>query len=414
MCVQDGFRLVRANQLLAALAALNSGEISFRALRVYLAGLESLAIREAADRSRRRAGNASPRFHRSELAVRIGLGPEASVARELSLLRKAGLFTFSETAIAVADGSLPDGDWPALLAGRGARRLVPVPRQVLRFLSTSTKPALVKTVLAYLLRGLSLGADGMMRGKGTAKISWICALCRISERAARSARAELIRIGWISKDTGSVQRKLNRDGAYFVINIAWRRAVKSFAPLRSRIRRQFAPLPERPETPSDLKDRKLAGAVDAGSCGKKKPNWKNIHTEDIRKPTRLRELYKQAAECGWVERSEAAWLNFAAAAVRANRVPGDSVRIFVGIVRRGLWHHVSAGDEDRARAVLATASVRNSGREAEAGWKRSAVPREIDPSIHQPEIRTLLEQVLLKSRPLAAPSESVVDSERSS
>ncbi len=414
MCVQDGFRLVRANQLLAALAAFNTGEISFRALRLYLACHESLAIREAADRSRRRGQKAQRRFQRSELAVRIGLEPGASVSRELSLLQKAGLVAFSESSITVADRSLLDGDSPALLGGRGARRLVPVPRQVLRFLSVSTKPALVKTVLAYLLRGLSLGADGTMRGKGTAKISWICALCRISERAARSARAELIRMGWISKDTGSVQRKLNRDGAYFVIDIAWRRTAASFAPLKKSFCRQFAPLPERLETPSDLKNRKLADGGDAGPCGKKKPDWRNIHSEDIRKPARLRELYEQATRSGWIERSDAAWLNFAAAAVRANRVAGDSVRIFVGIVRKGLWHHISTSDEDRARAVLATAFVRNSGREAEAGRKQAATPMRNDRSLHQPEIQTLLEQVLFKSRALDAPSQSEVNLERAS
>jgi hypothetical protein len=323
------------------------------------------------------------------------------VSRELSLLRKAGLLTFSEAAIAITDGTLPDGNSVALLCGRGARRLVPVPRQVLRFLSTSTKPALVKTVLAYLLRGLSLGADGTLRGKGTAKISWICSLCRISERAARSARAELIRLGWISKDTGSVQRKLNRDGAYFVINTAWRRAT-SFAPLRRGFRRQIAPPTERQETPSDSKNQKLADAVDAGSCGKNKPNLRNIRAEDIRKPSRLRDLFEQALLEGWMERSEAAWLNFAAAAVRANRVSGDSVRIFVGIIRKGLWHHISASDEDRARAVLATTLIPGCRREPEARTERTASSGQINPSGHQPEVRTLLEQVLRKSHPLAA------------
>jgi hypothetical protein len=389
----------------------NIGAISFRALRVYLAALESLAIREAADRSRRQGRNATRRFHASELAVRIGLEPETPVTRELSLLRKAGLLSFSETSVALADGPLPDGDWVTLLGGRGARRLVPVPRQLLRFLSTSTKPALVKTVLAYLLRGLSLGADGTMRGKGTAKISWICALCRISERAARSARAELIRMGWISKDTGSVQRKLNRDGAYFAINTAWRCAT-SFAPLARGIRRQFAPPTEKQETPSDLKNQKLADAVEAGFCGKKKPDLRKIRAEDIRKPSRLRELYEQAVLNGWLERSEAAWLNFAAAAVRANRVSGDCVRIFVGIVRKGLWHHISASDEDRARAVITTNSNPGCSREPKGRAERPESPGQVNASDPQPQVRALLEQVLCKSHPLASPVASRFDFRR--
>ena len=34
---QDGYRLIRANQLLASIAAFDAGEITFRALKVYLA-----------------------------------------------------------------------------------------------------------------------------------------------------------------------------------------------------------------------------------------------------------------------------------------------------------------------------------------------------------------------------------------
>src|SRR5207245_2911426 len=98
-------------------------------------------------------------------------------------------------------------------------------------LARSTRPALAKTVIAYLLRGLALERSGKIRSAGTVKISWICALFQISERAARAARAELIRLGWITKDTGSFQRKLNRDGAYFVIDPFWRRVARPSAPL---------------------------------------------------------------------------------------------------------------------------------------------------------------------------------------
>ena len=354
MCLkQDGYRLVRANQLLAALAAFDAGDITFRALRVYLASFELLAIREAAERSRVGVGKRCARFRRSELAAQIGLGPEVSVTRELALLKSAGLLSFTESAVSVAESPSHGLHLHSLLGGRGATRLVPVPRRMLRFLAACSKPALVKTVIAYLLRGLSLDQSGELRGKGTAKISWICSLCRISERAARGARVELIRLGWITKDTGSLQRKLNRDGAYFVIDLAWRRAAKSFAPLQRPRCAPFAPLPKRPETPSELKDQKLTATAETGFCRKgSKPDLKNVRPEDIRKPSRLRELFEEATSAGLLERTEAGLLKFAAAAVRANRVSGDAVRVFMGIVRKGLWHHISASDEDRARAVL--------------------------------------------------------------
>jgi hypothetical protein len=215
-------------------------------------------------------------------------------------------------------------------------------------------------VIEYLLRGLSLERSGKMRSTGTVKISWICALCRISERAARAARAELIRLGWITKDTGSFQRKLNRDGAYFVIDPAWRRVFKRFAPLGAQKCTPSAPPKERLETPYGSKNQKAAqpqrpaSQTEAGVCKAndekrlEMPSLRRIQPDDLRRLSRLRVLYAQATAAKWLSHSEANLRNFVAAAARATRVEGDAVRIFVGIVRRGLWHHLTNDDESRA------------------------------------------------------------------
>jgi hypothetical protein len=194
-----------------------------------------------------------------------------------------------------------------------------------------------------------------------------------------------------------VQRKLNRDGAYFVIDTAWRRARKSFAPRALQSRSRFAPLPERPETPSDLKNQKLAARSESGFCGKdSEPNLKNVRPEDIRKPSRLRALFEEATRAGLLERTEAGLLNFAAAAVRANRVSGDAVRVFMGIVRKGLWHHISASDEEGARAVmrgsgrLPKTRVGSSSRESSGGSERTSDAGAGDVTA----IHTLIENVL--------------------
>jgi len=356
VCHQDGYKLIRANQLLAALAALNTGQITFRSFRVYLASHELVAIREAAERSSGKAKRSARRRYRpAEISALIGAGDSAAVSRELGSLKRAGLLSFTESELAFIDNSGSVLELQSMFGSRGGRRLVPVPRKVLAFLASCPKPALAKTIVAYLLRGLSLAKSGEIRGAGTVKISWICALCKISERAARSARAELIRLGWISRDTGSFQRKLNRDGAYFLINKAWGRVAREFAPPRAERSRGFAPPLKRLETPSDNKNQKLMKRDGSGFCEKVRggrPRLRNILPEDIRKPGRLRELFEQAIRAGWIERSEANLLNFAGAAVRANRAAGDSVRIFVGIVRKRLWHHISHEDEERGRAVL--------------------------------------------------------------
>src|SRR5262249_37692691 len=147
---------------------------------------------------------------------------------------------------------------------RGGERLIPVPRRMLKFLARCSRAALAKTVVAYLLRGLSLERSGKIRSAGTVKISWICRLCRISERSARAARAELIRHGWITKDTGSFQRKLNRDGAYFVIDVSWRPAPRRFAPPRPQKRTRSAPPVEKQETPNGSKNQKPAMQKETG------------------------------------------------------------------------------------------------------------------------------------------------------
>jgi hypothetical protein len=364
---QDGYKLICAEQLVAALDALTEREISFRAFRTFIGCFELVAIREAAERSN--AGRHKPpqrRFLRSELAHLIGAKEGVTLGRELSSLKAAGLLTFTESMIDTAGGEARS---IGLLGSRGGKRLVPVPRQVLKFLSRCTRPALAKTVIAYLLRGLALEPSGRIRSAGTVKISWICKLCQISERAARAARAELIRLGWITKDTGSFQRKLNRDGAYFVINPVWRRVVKRFAPLRREKCTQSAPPIQKPETPYGSKNQKPvrpcdgceplcpASRAEAGVCmaneGEgEKPTLLNIRLADLQRLSRLKVLYAQATAAKWLAHSEANLRNFVGAAARATRVDGDAVRVFVGIVRRGLWHHLTIADEERAINAL--------------------------------------------------------------
>jgi hypothetical protein len=354
VCLQDGYKLIRADQLLAAFSAFDQQQITFRAFRAYFACHELVARREAAERtSLIKSRTPQRRFRREELHELVERGEGRPITRELKALKASGLLTFTESAIELAVSASLSVELLGLVGTRGTRRLIPVPRQVLKFLATCSRPALAKTIVAYLLRGLALDRSGQLRHKGTVKISWICELCRISERAARAARAELIRLGWITKDTGSVQRKLNRDGAYFVINTAWRRVLKQSAPLGAQKSPQIAPPRERQETPSDLKNQKPASRPGSGVLGtERKPDLRNIEQDDIKRLTRLRELYRQATEAGWIERGEAAFLNFTAAAVRATRSSGDSVRIFVSIVRGKLWHFITQEQEERAAEIL--------------------------------------------------------------
>jgi hypothetical protein len=85
------------------------------------------------------------------------------------------------------------------------------------------------------------------------------------------------------------------------------------------------------------------------------PTLSNIRIEDLKDRERLHSLHRQAVAHGWLRDCEADTLNFYAAAARARTVPGgDPVRVFVGIVRRRLWYHITQAQEDEARQLSRT------------------------------------------------------------
>ncbi len=378
MYLESGYKTITPIQLCNGLAALESEAINFRAFRVYLACFSLLAIRDAASRVRkasRRRRALAPRYRPEEISRLTGTTTK-SVSRDLSRLRRASLLEFSEHAIRVRESSL-DSSAVLLSAASGRRswtRPIPVPRSMLRFLARCEKPVLTKTIIAYLLRGLSLDRrSGEVNGKGTVKLSWVARTFGVSERAARYARAELVRLGWIGRDRSSYQRKLNRDGAYFAINLAWRnpagrtrtqevdlpasgpdRVLQIAAPV-SRTGTVIAPPEERHETPNGSKDQKTRRTEPAGLStrgGVRNPSLRDVTDEDLRCFTRTEVLYWQAVRQGVIRHSETNALNWLSAAVRARSVPGDPVRVFLGIVRKELWAHITHEQEERARRAL--------------------------------------------------------------
>ncbi len=432
-----GYKTITPIQLFNVLGAYDTGGISFRALRVYFGCFELRAIREAARRSRTAEAVKTRRgecYRIAELVRLLGAVTEAQVKSALRQLERAGLVRFSESAITFTETTLPAAQETILRIAdsRKAARPIPVPRRVLRFLARCTKPALMKTCLAYLIRGLSFDhKSGEVRGVGTVKASWISRVFAISERAVRAARRELIRLGWIDKDTGSKQRKLNRDGAYFRINLDWKDCEKvipsesagntgvgnlqarppRFAPHEAENSSQFAPPLKRLKTSTKYNNQELATDEPSGFCGRgmfrdlvqsvvtgisfnvplleantqilkppaneragMRPSLKNIKPEDLRRLPRLSMLYEQATQARWLERSEANFLNFAAAAVRANRAKGDTVRIFVGIVKRGLWGYITQGEEDRARQLISCSRKSPHSNASSTNRQRTAAP----------------------------------------
>lgn len=385
------YTTVRLTALANPVGALANGHISTAAFRVWLASLEAKAIRDAAARSRRRPARSrrpvAPRFSIEEFGRITGLSRRV-VRRALRELFDAEILTFDPERL--ESPTLPQErfvDWAATLrCGRSDKRILPFPRPFLRYLARCHRVGIHLTAVGYLVRGLSFAPrTGEIRTRGTLKASWVAEQFGLSLRAVRYAQEELRDVGWLAKDTGSTQRKLNRDGAYFAIDPAWRPARSAvakwpigepctgrpgivkrdksspeFAPPGVEIGPRFAPPKEDGETPTDRKHHEarptepsgIRSGVGEARMLERRPTLRNITTDDLRRFDRIAALYRQAVGVGWLAGSEANALNFVAAAVRAREVDGDPVRVFVGIVRRGLWHHITQAQEERARRAL--------------------------------------------------------------
>jgi hypothetical protein len=366
VCIQGGYKTVTPVQIANCLGAYDRDEISYRSVRVFFACLSLVAIREAAKRVAKSKGRKSSErvCYRTAEIARLTSLPEREVKKALRSLTKAHVLKWSESAIEINYEPIPGSEELLLdISGkRSPKRPVPVPRSVLRFLAQSTKAAIGKTVIAYLMRGLSIDRYAQeIKSCGSVKASWIAGAFGISLRSVKSARNFLILSGFITKDVGSFQRKLNRDGAYFAINLTWtegERRVTEIAPLTCKTAIKFAPPYKDKKTSYEFKNQKtesralkLPGVCKAN--GTEEPKLRDVRPEDVKAFPRLKILFAQAAKAGWLQASEANFLNWVSAAIRANTVAArDPVRVFVSIVKRGKWELITQAQEERARGAI--------------------------------------------------------------
>jgi len=377
MC--SGYKTITPIQLLNGIGAYIEGEISFMALRVYFACFELVAIREAARRSNRSGsgeGNGKVCFKRTELIGLTGGLTLRSIGQCLAELKTAGLLLFSQDLIVCTETPTKSAQdiLAKALEGRKATRPIPVPRRFIRFLASLNKPSLFLTIAAYIIRGLSFQAKtGTINSRGTVKVSWISEVFGLSPRAVKAARAEMITLGLIGKDEGSTQRKLNRDGSYFELNLEWSANEQSrggeassvdnsatpcteFSPPQVKKCTEFSPPYKYKKTPYGSKHQKTGSGVCKQTISKTNtqsttPNINDIQPEDFQSFSRNEELYRQARAKGLISGSEADIINWLAATVRA-RGTHNPAKIFIGIIKGKLWHHITNAQEDQAIARL--------------------------------------------------------------
>ena len=234
------------------------------------------------------------------------------------------------------------------------RRLIPVPRRILTIpCSDARQPSVAKTIIAYLIRGLSRRRDGSINNRGSVKSSWIAMVAGICLSAAKAARSFLIALGLITKDTQSHQFKLNRSGAFFEINTAWEemRHDSEFGLPTVQNNKKFGPPMKEIKTLTDLNNQKTLSGASKNHHGE--PTLNDIQRGDLKRMSNVLVLYRQAVKAGWLQGSEANQLFFIAAAIRVHRTNcNDPVRVFVSIIKQDLRSYVTQGQEDSAREQL--------------------------------------------------------------
>jgi hypothetical protein len=402
-----GFALVSVMKLSMVWWAFRAKLLRASDLRVYFAC--HLAV---AARCRTGVGR-EPRFTHDEIARSCGV-EERSIRSSLRRLETSGLLTWSDAGISFASSpdNLPledlSGFWAMFEKLPNRKRLVPVPRRILRLMTDGASSNLIATILGHLIRCLYYWPDEGCRSHGSCKSSWIASVFGISLRGAKSARKELLALGFLIRKE-SPQWRLNRLGLELEINLEWpgvekRQAEKVGPPkLEAKSREpeapsepeepaaasghEFAPPPAQnctafapPESDKELsygesKNQKPSSGGspsaknESGDCisnqgtektkakdqasGEAPPILRNVVLADLRDTGRLLELLDQAVEAKLIGGSERERLLFVGAAEHARSIgKGNPCGLFIHLVKGKLWHFLTAEDEDRANARL--------------------------------------------------------------
>jgi CRP-like cAMP-binding protein len=374
--IDGGYVLLSKEALIALNAQISSRLIPLVDARGIFAQLEMCAIRDAARAStakKSKASNRIPEYTAKEISKLSGVS-----LREASKLFRKGM---THEIFQPRKGSL-----------------IPISRRLIKFLAKCSTRALMLTLLTYLERGMTLHGR-VIKNAGTVKASFIAKKSGLTIRSVRTARGRLLKLGIITPDTTKYQRKLNRDGAYFTINLSFNqnkiqrqvinrkgsegslknpRAEKVLVnnlasvapqispPLAQNCTKISPPYREiKPSPKGELRNQKTQSEASNSSGVFTKrmgegegrtilpPSIRNVQKIDLEQFSRCKILYEQACGTKLVKHSEATFLNFIGAAVRAKSAKGgDPAKIFMGIVRQNLWMNITQEQEDRARAAI--------------------------------------------------------------
>lgn len=376
--ITGGVRRVCVEQLALAWWSHQRRHITARQLQLYW------ALHEMDERRRMCSGqNRKPHYAVAEARALLGnRHSERTLKRDLSRLEELGLVQFEKRIIRIAAGltatrienaeafqafveSLPH-----------RRRVVPVPRRMIRALAAGLPTALVSTIVALLIRGAFWHrSEKRLRLDGRVKASWITSRFGISLRAVKSARRTLEHMGWITI-LPSNQWELNRFGLHYLINCDWQErecAASGSAPPNYENTAKSAPpcTKQVASTRRDTTNRSLT-SVDSkqvSEAGESPPKLHDLKPADLASFPRVLSLYEQAVRKGLAQAGEGGRLDFIALVERATTHGREAIRLFSWLLHRKRFNWISDADEDRARSWMRYHAEGRAGRrKPEAAW----------------------------------------------
>lgn len=348
-----GYRLLPVTQLCAVWTAYLAGELSWLAVRVFLALQEVAARREATERSMRRRG----RIYRpyrivageivGELQQLVGCARLTQVRTALRQLVTTGVLAESDGVLSVDDCKTPGIDVGPMLAqlGRGGR--VPVPRRVLRYLALRSSAASAAFLLGAACRCCYLQRGGAYSARGRCSIRFVAEAFELHERSVKRATAELAAQGWVTRPVDNCAWRRRWGGVIELHAVAFDSETSPRAPAH---RTGLSPAIEKRKLLTDVKNQERRVVSEDGQvrC------LRAVQLRELRDANCLERRFQRVVRSGLLANTPADRLQFHAAAVHALRVGRrNPCGLFVAVIRRGIWAYISQGDEDAARAMLA-------------------------------------------------------------
>lgn len=360
--IEGGYRRISVVQLCMSWSLYRNGRVTRRDLRVWFACHELQERRCMVERG----GQVS--FTAEEIGAVCGGLAASDVRASLRSLEQSGMlkarkskmvFARSITELAEADqGSTTE----MLSCITNRRRVIRVPRRLVRALAEGMSKAVIATVYAHLIRCVYFqAAKSRYRVDGRCKASWIAETFGLSERAVVTARGKLVELGWLVVLESS-QWELNRYGLRLAVELDWSARPVTPRRISSCPPRETAGRTSCPRANSTLlRKNRTPGTKPSGIGVRKRTKrgrgcWPGpLEVRDLVEPERFERLCKKLVAVGAIHDCEAEKQRVAGAAARALRkATSNPCGLFYAVVRDELWNHVVQRDESQGKRLRGT------------------------------------------------------------